>query len=43
MAAGAGVPVRRIEQPYDSLNFASSILHWLGKPAAMPDRVVPLE
>ncbi len=42
MVAGAGVPVRRIEQPYDSLNFASSILQWLGKPVPMPDRVVSL-
>lgn len=42
MAAGTGIPVRRIEQPYDSLNFASSILNWLGKPAPMPDRVVSL-
>ena len=42
MVAGAGVPVRRIEQPYDSLNFASSILSWVGKAAPMPDRVVSL-
>jgi hypothetical protein len=42
MVAGAGIPVRRVEQPYDSLNFASSVLHWLGKPVPMPDRVVSL-
>jgi hypothetical protein len=42
MVAGAGTPVRRVEQPYDSLNFASSVLHWLGKPVPMPDRVVSL-
>jgi hypothetical protein len=43
MAAGGGVPIRRIEQPYDSLNFASSILHWLNRPVPMPDRVVSLQ
>ncbi|MFL6452092.1 MAG: alkaline phosphatase family protein [Bryobacteraceae bacterium] len=43
MMAGEGVPVRRIEKPYDSLNFASSILHWLDKPAPMPDRIVSLQ
>jgi Type I phosphodiesterase / nucleotide pyrophosphatase len=42
MVAGAGVPVRRVEEPYDSLNFGSSILKWVGKPAPMPDRVIPL-
>lgn len=43
MAAGAGIPVRRVEQPYDSLNFASSILQWINKPVPMPDRVVSLQ
>lgn len=42
MMAGAGVPHRAIEQPYDSLNFASTILSAAGKPAPMPDRVVKL-
>ncbi len=42
MVAGARVPVRHVQQPYDSLNFASSVLSWVGKPAPMPDRVVPL-
>jgi hypothetical protein len=42
MVAGAGVPVRRIQQPYDSLNFASSVLSWVGKPAPMPERVIAL-
>ena len=26
MTAGAGVPVRELEEPYDSLNFASTVL-----------------
>jgi hypothetical protein len=42
MMAGAGVPIRQVEQPYDSLNFASSIMHWLGRPVPMPDRIVSL-
>ncbi len=43
MLAGAGVPVRTIEEPYDSLNFASTLLHLLNLPAPMPDRVVSFE
>ncbi len=42
MMAGAGVPVRTVQEPYDSLNFASTILSLLGKPVPMPDRVVSL-
>jgi hypothetical protein len=40
MMAGPGIPAERIEQPYDSLNFASTLLHYLGREAPMPDRVV---
>ncbi len=43
MLAGAGVPVRTIEEPYDSLNFASTLLDLLKLPAPMPDRIVKLE
>ena len=43
MMAGAGVPSqKKIVRAYDSLNFASTILQLLGKPAPMPDRVVLL-
>lgn len=43
MMAGAGIPVRRVEQPYDSLNFASTLLAYLGKATPMPDRVVNIQ
>jgi len=43
MLAGAGVPVRTIEEPYDSLNFASTLLHLLNRPAPVSDRVVSFE
>jgi hypothetical protein len=43
MMAGGGIPVRNVEEPYDSLNFASTILSLLGRRPPMPDRVVPLE
>jgi len=42
MMAGPGVPVETIEEPYDSLNFASTVLALVGRPAPMPDRVVNL-
>ena len=43
MMAGANVPRgEHIRTPYDSLNFASTLLHQLGRPAPMPDRVVDL-
>ncbi len=42
MIAGAGIPAVRIKDPYDSLNFASTVLHEIGKAPPMPDRVVPL-
>ncbi len=42
MMAGAGLAAQRIEQPYDSLNFASTVLSLLGRTPPMPDRVVPI-
>ena len=44
MMSGAGVAAKRtVTAPYDSLNFASTLLQLEGKPAPMPDRVVPLQ
>jgi hypothetical protein len=43
MLAGAGVPVRVVSEPYDSLNFASTILSLTGHKPPMPDRVVTLQ
>jgi hypothetical protein len=40
MIAGQGIPSRTIQEPYDGLNFASTMLSILGKPVPMPDRVV---
>lgn len=40
--AGAGIPTQVIDEPYDSLNFASTILSLLGRTPPMPDRVVHL-
>jgi hypothetical protein len=40
--AGEGVPAGRIDTPYDSLNFASTLLHLAGRPAPLPDRIVSL-
>ena len=40
MLAGAGVPTQSVAEPYDSLNFASTVLRLIGRPAPMPDRVV---
>ena len=40
--AGAGVPVQDITEPYDSLNFASTILQLVGRQVPMPDHVVNL-
>ncbi len=42
MMAGGGLPATNVEEPYDSLNFASTILSLLGRTAPMPDRIVPL-
>lgn len=44
MMAGADVASqKRMDRAYDSLNFASTILHMLGKPVPMPGRVVPVQ
>jgi hypothetical protein len=43
MMSGAGVATRAVTTPYDSLNFASTILQLQGKHAPMPDRVVALQ
>lgn len=43
MMAGAGLPIKRIEAPYDSLSFASTVLSLLGDEPPMPDRVVRLK
>jgi hypothetical protein len=43
MIAGPGIPVGSIAEPYDGLNFASTMLSILGKPAPRPDRVVDLQ
>lgn len=43
MMAGAGIPAGKdVIEPYDSLNFASTILNMSGHPPPMPDRVVAL-
>jgi hypothetical protein len=34
MMAGAGLPVHRIVEPYDSLNFTPTLLHLMASPAA---------
>lgn len=43
MMAGQGIPVKTVDEPYDSLNFASTILKLAGKDVPMPDRVVNLQ
>ncbi len=44
MMAGPGVPAGQlIETPYDTLNFASTVLSLAGKTPPMPDRVVSLK
>ncbi len=43
MMAGADLPACRIEHPYDSLNFASTLLSLLGRQVPMSDRVVSLQ
>ncbi len=40
MLAGSGIPTQTIAEPYDSLNFASTVLNLLGRSPPMPDRVV---
>ena len=43
MLAGAGIPARGVSEPYDSLNFASTILSLTNQKPPMPDRVVTLQ
>jgi Type I phosphodiesterase / nucleotide pyrophosphatase len=43
MMSGAGVAIRSITEPYDSLNFASTLLELEGKSPPMPERVVSLQ
>jgi hypothetical protein len=43
MMAGEGIPVKHIAEPYDGLNFASTILPLIGRPAPMPERTVSLQ
>ena len=44
MMSGAGVPSHRtIDDPYDSLSFASTVLSLAGRKAPMPERVVAIE
>lgn len=43
MMAGSGIPARIVDEPYDSLNFASTVLNLLGRTPPMPDRVVSLQ
>jgi hypothetical protein len=43
MLAGAGIPARVVTEPYDSLNFASTLLSLTGQKPPMPDRVVTFE
>jgi hypothetical protein len=42
MMEGGGVPVKQVVEPYDSLNFASTVLSLVGKTPPMPERVVHL-
>jgi hypothetical protein len=43
MMAGTGVPAgKQVEAPYDSLNFASTILQLMGRPAPLPERAISL-
>jgi hypothetical protein len=42
MLAGASIPERAVTEPYDSLNFASTVLSLTGQKPPMPDRVVTL-
>lgn len=43
LMAGAGIPVRELVEPYDSLNFASTILSLAGHTAPLPNRAVPMQ
>lgn len=43
MLAGADVPVKQISEPYDSLNFANTLLSLAGRTPPVPDKVVQLQ
>ena len=43
MMAGAGIPLREVDEPYDSINFASTILSLAGHTAPLPNRAVPMQ
>jgi Type I phosphodiesterase / nucleotide pyrophosphatase len=43
MLSGAGIPARVVTEPYDSLNFAPTVLSLTGQRPPMPDRVVTFE
>ena len=43
MMAGAGIPVKELDEPYDTLNFASTILILTGRTVPLPDRAVPMQ
>jgi hypothetical protein len=40
MLSGAGIPARVVTEPYDSLNFGSTVFSLTGQRPPMPDRVV---
>lgn len=42
MMAGSGIRTQVIDEPYDSLSFASTLLKLLGRTPPMPDRVAAL-
>lgn len=42
MMAGPDVPIQSVEEPYDSLNFASTVMSLMGRTPPMPGRVVSL-
>jgi hypothetical protein len=42
MLSGTGIPTRVMTEPYDSLNFASTVLSLTGQKPPMTDRVVTL-
>jgi hypothetical protein len=44
MMAGTGIPAKaHVQYPYDSLNFASTLLQLVGRSIPMPDRVVRID
>lgn len=43
MMAGAGIPNEIVNEPYDTLNFASTLLSLLGRTPPLPDRAVTLQ